>query len=247
MVLRYFLMVSGRVTRFHGTDAILRTTASPPAARRNGGRSAVEGARRGLDHTKVIEAAAELADTRGFQNVTLAMVASKLGVRSQSLYAHVDGLEGLRRGLARHGLNLFADAMRDSVMALTGAAALRALCRTSASFAAAHPGLYEANVRAPGDDPNIEAARARVAAPFYAVLSSFGVDGDESLHRHRVIWTSLYGFATARSAGLMSWPVDPDESFEYLLDTLVADLEARRARVRPEPRGRKGARRSGGA
>ena len=65
--------------------------------------------RKKLDQAGVLDAAARLADEHGYQNLTLAMLASELGIRSQSLYAHVDGLQGLRDGLALRGQAVLAD------------------------------------------------------------------------------------------------------------------------------------------
>ncbi len=66
----------------------------------------------GLDHEAVIQAAAELADERGVDALTLAALATRLGIRSQSLYAHVDGLDGLLRDLALHSVRLLGDELR---------------------------------------------------------------------------------------------------------------------------------------
>ncbi|MGI8712393.1 MAG: TetR family transcriptional regulator, partial [Solirubrobacteraceae bacterium] len=52
--------------------------------------------RAGLDAEAVVTAAARLADAEGLECLTLARLAQRLGVRSPSLYAHVDGLEELR-------------------------------------------------------------------------------------------------------------------------------------------------------
>lgn len=45
----------------------------------------------GLTLPKIVETAAEIADTNGIQEVTLASVAQRLGIRSPSLYNHVKG------------------------------------------------------------------------------------------------------------------------------------------------------------
>ncbi len=50
----------------------------------------------GIDRARVVEVAAELADANGLDQLTLAQVAARLGVRLPSLYNHVDGLPGLR-------------------------------------------------------------------------------------------------------------------------------------------------------
>ena len=59
--------------------------------------------RAGLDSDAVVAAAAALADAEGLERLTLARLAQQLGVRSPSLYAHVDGLEDLRTRLAIRG------------------------------------------------------------------------------------------------------------------------------------------------
>ena len=56
-----------------------------------------------LDHAAVIQAAADLADAEGFDQLTLASLAERLGVRVPSLYNHVSGLPGLRRDLVLLG------------------------------------------------------------------------------------------------------------------------------------------------
>jgi AcrR family transcriptional regulator len=51
----------------------------------------------GLDSAAVVSAAAELIERRGFEALTLSALASELGVKPPSLYAHVGGLDDLRR------------------------------------------------------------------------------------------------------------------------------------------------------
>ena len=43
-------------------------------------------ARAGLDHAAVVQAAAEMADSKGLEEVSLAALAAQLGVRSPTLY-----------------------------------------------------------------------------------------------------------------------------------------------------------------
>lgn len=152
------------------------------------------------------------------------MLASDLGMRSQSLYAHVDGIEGLRRQLALRGQHLLGGELRAAVMARSGVDAFRAVAHTYSSFADAHPGLYEASLRAPGDDVEMAEANERTMEPLVAVLQSFGVEADELIHSYRIVWASIHGFVTLRQAGLMSRPVDVDDSFERLVALFSNDL-----------------------
>ena len=58
----------------------------------------------GLTLQKIVETAAEIADTNGIQEVTLASLAQRLGVRSPSLYNHVKGLQDVRKNLGIYGI-----------------------------------------------------------------------------------------------------------------------------------------------
>ena len=178
-----------------------------------------------LDKESVLDVAAELADAGGLRELTLAKLAAALGVRSQSLYAHVDGIDGLRDRLALRGQAMLADALRDAAMARSGADALRAVVHAMADFAVQHPGLYEASLRSPDESPELRVATERTVAPLTAVLASFGLEGDALAHHYRVIWSSVHGFVTLREAGLLSWPADPDESFDLLVQMFVDRLQ----------------------
>jgi AcrR family transcriptional regulator len=185
------------------------------------------GARAGLDRGQVVDAAATLADESGADGLTLAALASELGVRSQSLYAHVDGLDGLRRDLAVHSQQELARRLGAAVMGRSGAVALRALASAYAGFAAEHPGLYTCALRAPLGDPELEASSEAASAPWRATLQSFGLSAAETEHYHRAIWAALHGFVTLRSAGLMTRAASTDRSFTTLVDAFVDALAGR--------------------
>lgn len=181
----------------------------------------------GLDRQRVIDEAAALADELGADGVTLAALAVRLGVRSQSLYAHVDGLDGLRRDLAVLGQESLADQLGRAVMGRAGEDALRALCGSYAAFAAERPGLYACSQRAPGDDPALARTSDAATEPWRAVLRSFGLSTTEIEHYHRALWASLHGFVTLRAQGLMTRTASPDRSFALVVDVFAAALTER--------------------
>ena len=109
----------------------------------------------GLDHDAVVEAAGELVDEAGIEALTLARLAARLGIRSQSLYAHVDGLDGLLRDLALDSVRTLGDELRSSVIGRSGRDALEAIADAYWDFAHAHPGRYAATIRDPGDDDEL--------------------------------------------------------------------------------------------
>ncbi|HZP28950.1 MAG TPA: TetR-like C-terminal domain-containing protein [Acidimicrobiia bacterium] len=184
------------------------------------------GVKVGLDRERVVAAAAELleSDPAGAPP-TLATLAARLGVRTQSLYAHVDGADGLRRELALHALARLTERLRRAAIGVAGRDAIDGIVRAYVSFAAEHPGLYAASMRAPGDDPELRAAVAAAMEPLTVVFRSYGLDSAEASHWYRMVFSCVYGFAALRRAGLMTMPGDPDETLTRIVRVFGDQLE----------------------
>src|SRR3954454_23614665 len=167
----------------------------------------------GLHHKAVVQAAAAIADEQGLGALTLAALANRLGIRSQSLYAHVDGLEGLLRDLALDSVRRLGDQLRSSVIGRSGPDALEAIAEAYWDFARAHPGRYAATIRDPGDDDELRDANLRAAEALSRVLESFGVTGADEVHAHRAVWSGIHGFLTLDHAGVLRRPASVRESY----------------------------------
>ncbi|MGP0030948.1 MAG: TetR/AcrR family transcriptional regulator [Acidimicrobiales bacterium] len=182
----------------------------------------------GLDRVKVIEAAAALVDEQGPEGFTLARLAARLGIRSQSIYAHVDGLESLRRELALVALDDLSLRLGRAAMGRSGRGALHALADTHAAFAAERPGLYACSLRSPDGDEELAHRVDDVSDPWHAVLASFGLRPIEIVHYHRALWAAIHGFVTLRHQGLMTREASPDRSFTLMIDLFADALEDQR-------------------
>jgi AcrR family transcriptional regulator len=182
--------------------------------------------RAGLDTAAVVAAAARLADEQGLDGVTLARLASELGVRPPSLYAHVDGLEDVRRRLGARGATELATAMSHAVEGRSGREALEALAHAYRAHAHEHPGTYEAAQRArelQGDEEAEVAAEAAVRVAL-AVLRAYGLGGDDAIHAVRIVRTALHGFVSLEAAGGFAMAQSIDETFERLVELLDLGL-----------------------
>ena len=178
--------------------------------------------RAGLSPERVVDVAAGLADREGPEAVTLTAVAEAAGVRPPSLYAHVGGLEDLRRRLAARGAGELAAVMRDAAVGRSGAAALRSLAGAYRDYAHRHPGLYLAAQRPPrAGDREGEAAAAAAVAVLAAVLAGWGLAGTDAIHAIRGVRAALHGFVGLEASGGFGLPEDVDESFDRLVATLV--------------------------
>jgi AcrR family transcriptional regulator len=177
----------------------------------------------GLDAEAVVSAAAELADADGLEQLTLARLADRVGVRAPSLYVHVAGLADLRRRLAARGARELGAALASAAAGLAGEDALRAVATTYRDYARRHPGTYAALQRPPDDDPGADAARAPVDV-VVAVLRGYDLHGDDAIHAVRVVRAALHGFVSLEIDGAFGLPLDRDESFEALIAVLDRGL-----------------------
>jgi AcrR family transcriptional regulator len=189
-----------------------------------------------LSREAVVEAAAVLADEEGLEALSLSALASRLGIRTPSLYNHVDGLAGLRRELALLGIRELGRRLGRAAIGKTTDEATFAIARTYREFVKERPGLYAATVRSSRlsypEDPAFQAAESETLETVLAVLVSYGLRGDEALHAARGFRSTVHGFATLEVAGGFGIPLDLDESFERLLRTFVAGLRERKANVK---------------
>jgi len=181
--------------------------------------------RRGLDAGRVAEAAATIADRDGLAAVTLAAVAARLGVRSPSLYHHVDGRDGLLRLVALRALRELAQVLRTAAVGRAGADALGAAAHAYRRYAREHPGRYAATLAAPrpGED-DLRDAAAETIAVLQAILTPLGVRGDDAVHAIRAWRSAVHGFVTLEAAGGFGLPADRDASFARLIGLLAAGL-----------------------
>jgi AcrR family transcriptional regulator len=183
--------------------------------------------RAGLDTDGVVAAAAKLADAEGLQALTLARLATDLGVRPPSLYAHVGGLEDVRRRLAIRGSRELGVELQKAAAGRARADALRAIAVAYRQYGASHPGTYAALQHAPDpDDPEAVAAATAAVDVVLAVLRGYGLDGDDAIHAARIIRSAFHGFVTLEGAAGFGIPLALDETFSRLVRTLDAGLQS---------------------
>lgn len=185
--------------------------------------------RAGLDRAAVIAAAAGLADREGLPALTLARLAAELGVRTPSLYNHVRGLPDIERELAIAGIREVNVRMLRAAAGRSGRDALVAVGIAYRRFARERPGLYAASLRAPArDDAEHQREGNDVVGTVVAVLSGFGLSGDDALHATRGLRAVIHGFVSLEAAGGFGLALDLEESLTRLLQAFAAGLDAAR-------------------
>ncbi len=190
--------------------------------------------RAGLDTEAVVDAAARLADAEGLHAVTLARLAAALDVRPPSLYAHVGGLEDLRRRLGARGARELAVALGRAAAGRAGRDALGAVAHAYRAYAGEHPGCYAAAQRARELQHSEEALAAGQAVTdvVLAVLRGYDLHDDDAVHATRIVRVALHGFVALEAEGGFAIELSLDETFERLIAALDRGISAS-ARERP--------------
>ena len=173
--------------------------------------------RAGLDPAAVVAAGAALADEVGFANLTMGLLAERLGVRTPSLYKHVAGQDDLNRRIATLAMDEAAAAIGTAIQGYAGRDALAAAARAFRGYVLAHPGRYAATI-GPVPDPALLAAGDRALEALRAVLRAYPIEPENVDHALRTVRSLLHGYATLQSAGGFQWSADVDQSFEWLID-----------------------------
>ena len=185
--------------------------------------------RAGLDAATVTEAGATLADEIGLGRLSMSVVAERLGVKTPSLYKHVDSLAALTHRIAVLGATEVGDAVRDATQGRAGGEALAAAAQALRGYVKQHPGRYAATVgaRPAGPSDPLGAALERALASLAAVLHGYRLDAADEIHALRMLRSILHGFATLEVSDGFQMSTDVDDSFLWMIDFLDQGLRGR--------------------
>lgn len=176
--------------------------------------------RAGVTVTRVVTTGAELADEIGFEHVSVAAVARRLGVQTASLYSHIRSTLELSQGITLLALEELADRAADAVAGLSRRDAVAALMNAYRDYARAFPGRFAATLAPLDADSAASSAGPRHARLSEAVLRGYGLDAASTVHAVRLLGSTTRGFITLEMSGSFSHSAPPSE--ESWSATIVA-------------------------
>ena len=184
--------------------------------------------RAGLDPAAVTGAGAALADDVGFAQLSMGLVADRLGVKTPSLYKHVTGQADLAHRIAVLAANELGDAIGHAIQGRSGSDALSAAAQALRTYVKEHPGRYAAvnSARPSGpDDPFIPASR-RALSPLRAALRGYDLSPEQEIHALRMLRSMLHGYVTLEVATGFQYDTDTDDSFAWMVEFIDHGLRA---------------------
>ena len=183
-------------------------------------------ARAGLTVDRVVEAAADLADEVGFENVTLSALARHFGVKDASLYSHIRNLRELRVRVALLAGGEMIDRIAEAVAGRAGKDALTAFAGAYREYALEHPGRYAAT-QIPVDQDLVADSPAlrRTAEITYGMLRAYGLDEPDLTDAVRLLRSTFHGYCHLESSGAFGHPRDVRASWDRAVEALHVALE----------------------
>lgn len=182
----------------------------------------------------VVQAAADLINAEGPEALSLNHLADKLGIRTPSLYNHVDGLPGLRRELSLLNARTLAERLNEAAIGQSGPELVRVVMQTIRTYIKEYPGLYISTLRASGTqadvDPELENEEARSVKVGMIVMGSFGLEGEDAVHAVRGLRSVVHGFTMLEVSGGFGMSLDLDESFTRLVELFIAGLQRQKVK-----------------
>ncbi len=166
-------------------------------------------------------AAATLADSAGFDAVTVAAVARRLGVQPASLYEHITDRDALLDGLQRVALGELGARLGDEIAGRSAKEALRGFVEAHRAYADEHPGAWQALQRNTSAQTAQSAEKAKVGSLTIAVIRGYPVPADAVIHASRLVGATVNGLLALTRSGAFSHRPDPyEESWLAAVDAL---------------------------
>ncbi len=187
---------------------------------------------KGLSKAVLIEASKKLIEENGMTAFSMRALAEKLGVKTASLYAHVESMDALFTEIGLSALNDQKTAQLAAIAGKDGDAAVYALAESYRTFAKAHAALYQLIMQMPmSKNETLRTAAAVTAEPSMQALQGYSIFDERRMHWQRVLRGVMHGFVSQEASGYFShYPVDVEESYRLAIECVIDGLHKEAAR-----------------
>jgi len=184
-------------------------------------------ARYGLDKEKVIQKAAELANERGLNNLSLKELADSLGIRPPSLYNHIKSLDELKHGMMLYALSRMTKEVTVAVIGKSEDDAIRAMCKAYYLFAINNPGLYESmQWYNRFEDEAVADASQDFIMVIDKVLLPYKLNDEQKQHVFCLLRGLVHGFSSLAAFGGFSSEMPLENHFEWAVNVTIKNLRS---------------------
>ncbi len=184
-------------------------------------------AHKGLNPDAVVKAAAELIEKQGREVFSMRLLAEDLGIKTASLYNHVDNMETLLAEVCRYGLCLQNEGEMQAMEGAHGEDAVRRLADTYRRFAKEHRELYGLIMSMSAKNQQVrDDAAVLFTDPLKKMLEEFHLKEEENIHLRRLFRAIVHGFVSQEEQGFFShYPAAVDDSFHFAVQCYIDRLK----------------------
>lgn len=181
---------------------------------------------KGLNREIIVESAKEMMEREGVHHFSMRKLAEKLGVKTASLYTHIESMEALFTEIGLNALNDQKNCLMNAIGEMHGDAAIEAIAESYRQFATEHMELYRFIMQMPsGNDEVLKEAASVTAEPFMKVLDDYHISDKRKMHWQRILRGLLHGFISEEQSGYFShYPVPVNESYDIAVSCVIAGL-----------------------
>lgn len=179
-----------------------------------------------MDKDLVVRQAAHMANEIGIENLSLKTLAEQLGVKSPSLYNHVDGLDDLKRQIMLYGWKEMEDKIIQAVIGFTGYDAIRAICYAFHEYARENQGVFSAMLwYNKFENKETSEVTSKMFSVFFKVTKSLHISEDNCSHLVRMFRGFLEGFALLENHHAFGDALPIEDSFQLSVDILIEGMK----------------------
>lgn len=181
----------------------------------------------GLDKTTILQVAARIADEKGIASITLKSLAEELGVKSPSLYKHINGLDELNKELMLYGWNLLENDVMKAAIGKAKDDAIISMCYAYRNFVALHNGLFEAMqwYNMYKSNEHLQATEG-VVSVLFQVLDAYDLLEEQKIHIVRMFRGFLQGFLSIESHDGFGNSLTVDDTFDFSLKIFLNGIHS---------------------
>ncbi|EMY68496.1 TetR/AcrR family transcriptional regulator [Leptospira vanthielii] len=168
----------------------------------------------------VLDRAWDLITQEGWNEFRLAKLAEILGIRTPSLYNHIQDMEEIRREMKRRSMQLLGDRLYLKIKNQNSAEnRISDFLNVYRSFAKTHPEFYPLTIESTEFDPELKPLGDRFLDLCLEVFR-FPVLDESAVHKIRILRSLLHGFIVLEEAGGFGRKESIEESFKKITESL---------------------------
>ncbi len=179
-----------------------------------------------INFVKILETAIDICNEEGYEQLTLSCISERLGIKTPSLYNHIQGLSDLKQKMANYGLKMLYDSIIHSVIGCIGDEAITSASKVYIEFVSKNPGLYSSISKVP--DPyeiEFDELSNQLVQVFIKLLGVYNLTDEESIYAVRGLRSLLHGFSAIQIDNGFRMNYSQEDSLDFIINTFMEGLK----------------------